>query len=116
MDFLEKQQARHNLSGTIEGCNWTSSKYPETKAKLLKKQFQSTYTREDLSYLPDKGPSPHSPMKIICINSHGVHKLLRGFKLHKATGPDMILARFLKDYAMELSNILTKLFQFSIDR
>ena len=51
----------------------------------------------------------------IRIDSHGVNKLLRGLKPHKAIGPDMVPARFLRDYAMELSNIITKLFQFSID-
>ena len=61
------------------------------------------------------GTSPHPPMEEIRIDNHGVHKLLRGLKPHKATGPDMVPARFLKDFAMELSNIITKLFQYSID-
>ena len=87
----------------------------ETKAELLNNQFQSAYTREELSRVPDKGLSPHPPMKDIRIDNHGVHKLLRGLKPHKATGPDMVPARFLRDYAMELSNIISKLFQFSID-
>ncbi|KAK3096436.1 hypothetical protein FSP39_000095 [Pinctada imbricata] len=54
-------------------------------------------------------------MPDIKIDSRGVHKLLKGLKPHKATGPDMVPARLLKDFADEFSTILTRLFQSSLD-
>ena len=33
------------------------------KAEILNDQFQSVFTEEDLSTIPDKGPSPHHTME-----------------------------------------------------
>jgi hypothetical protein len=42
-------------------------------------------------------------MQNITITENGVYKLLRNIKPHKATGPDNILARYLKeDIAVKL--------------
>ena len=54
-------------------------------------------------------------MQDIRIDQRGVHKLLKGLKPHKATGPDMVPARLLRDYAIEFSTIFTILFQTSLD-
>lgn len=74
MDLLEEQKASHNRSSNIERCKQTSLHYPQTMSYmyLLNNQFQSTYNWEDLSYVPDKRPSPHPHRKDIFINNHGV--------------------------------------------
>jgi hypothetical protein len=41
-------------------------------------------------------------MQNITITENGVYKLLRNIKSHKATGPDNIQARYLKELALEL--------------
>ena len=113
--YLKSRKQDTSGVAPLKDQNGILQNEPETKAELLNSQFQSAYTREELSRVPDMGASPHPPMEEIRIDNHGVHKLLLGLKPHKATGPDMVPARFLKDFAMELSNIITKLFQFSID-
>lgn len=87
----------------------------KSKAEILNDQFQSVYTREDTSNLPDKGPSPHQTMDDIEISRHGVFKLLAQLKPHKATGPDCIPAFILRAAAHELAPILTLIYQRSLD-
>ena len=65
--------------------------------------------------MPDKGPSPHPDMPDIEINWKGVHKLLKGLKTFKATGPDSIPALILKAAANQLAPILTILYQTSLN-
>ena len=47
------------------------------KADILNDQFQSEYTQENTSSIPNKGPSPHPSMPRIKIDLNGVIKLLR---------------------------------------
>ena len=49
-----------------------------SKASILNQQFQSVYTREDLSTLPD-----HPPMNNIVVHERGVLKLLKGLRPFK---------------------------------
>ena len=46
----------------------------------------------------------------------GVRKLLEAIKHHKATGPDGIPARLLKDYAFELAPVLSHIYQASLNQ
>ena len=59
--------------------------------------------------MPDKGPSPHPDIPDIEVNWKGFHKLLKGLKTFKATGPDSIPAYILKAAADQLAQILTSL-------
>ena len=85
------------------------------KADILNKQFQSVYTREDTDSIPEKGPSPYQPMQDISINPNGVKKLLKDLKAYKAAGPDGIRTYILRPAAEELSPILSRIYQFSLD-
>ena len=85
------------------------------KADILNSQFQSVYTQENTDSIPDKGPSPHPTMTGLKIQPAGVTKLLRDLKPHKASGPDSIPTFILQVAAEELSPILSRLFQTSID-
>ena len=49
------------------------------------------------------------------MTEEGVRKLLRKLNPHKASGPDLIPARILKDMADEISPLLTIIFQRSFD-
>jgi len=62
------------------------------------------------------GPSPHDPVKHITITEGGVQKILAGLNPHKATGPDQLPARLLKEAATELTPVFTLLFQASVDQ
>ena len=74
------------------------------------------YTQEDHTNILHKGPSPYSAMQNITITENGVYKLLRNIKPHKATGPDNIQARYLKELALELTPAITFLFQTSLEQ
>ena len=54
-------------------------------------------------------------MPDITVTKEGVEKLLKKINPSKACGPDMIPARILRDMAEEISQILTTLFQRTID-
>ena len=61
-------------------------------------------------------PSTYAVTTDISINVSGVHKLLSDLNPFKATGPDAILARFLKQTANELASMLTCLFNQSLGK
>ncbi|CAH1248772.1 Hypp8402 [Branchiostoma lanceolatum] len=88
----------------------------KAKADLLNQQFQSVFTTEPLEDpLPDMGPSPHTPMMDIKIDTTGINKLLDNLNPHKACGPDHVHACVLKELSTTLSPFLQAIFQKSLD-
>ena len=87
----------------------------QNKANIMDEQFCSVFTNEDMSDLPDLGSSNTQSVLPIKVNIKGVLKLLKNTKPHKATGPDNIPGRLLKEAAEELVPGLSHLFQISID-
>ena len=70
-----------------------------TQADILNKQFHyPVYTREDNGNIQSQGPSPHKSRAKITVSTDGVRKLLRGFNIYKATGPDQIPKMLLHDF------------------
>ena len=55
-------------------------------------------------------------MNTIIVSRDGVLKLLQGIKENKATGPDGIPGKLLKECAKELADVYTVLFQASLDQ
>jgi hypothetical protein len=88
----------------------------KNKAEILNNQFKSVFTVEDTSNFPDKGASPYTEMRNIKVDKNGIQKLLMDLNPNKATGPDQIPAYILKTGAEELAQILTILFQLSLDQ
>ena len=86
------------------------------KANICKRQFQSASTREDDSDPPLKGASPFSSMRDITVDPKGVAKLLDGLNFHKASGPDGLNARVLKECSNEISPILALIYNDSLAR
>ena len=83
----------------------------DVKANVINKQFVFVFTKEDIANVLDKGPS----MKNITIRSKGVEKLLSNLQPDKATGPDLIPARLLKQLSAEIVAALTVVFQSILD-
>ena len=87
------------------------------KVNTLNEQFVSVFNKdEDISTAPDMGSSPHPVMHHTEVSQEGVFKLLNGFQVHKATGPDELPSKLLKELAEELTPILTLSFQASLDQ
>ena len=87
----------------------------QIKEEILNHHFQSVYTKEDTTTLPDKGNSTIKSMNDICITENGVIKHLKDLNPHKASGPDQILTRLLKLCASGLAPASVSVFQTSLD-
>ena len=89
---------------------------PTAQAELLNAQFASVFTKEDLQNVPKSESLEFPDMPKITFNANGVRKLLKNLKMHKATGPDQLPARFLIETADETSPMLATIFQLSYDQ
>ena len=78
-------------------------------------QFKSAFSNTDGSDTPTPSGEKLPTMPTINISQNGVLKLLKNLKPHKATGPDELPARVLKECASELAPMLTSFFQQSLD-
>ena len=83
----------------------------EAKAERLNTQFVSVFTSDDGKHLPDKGLSPYSEMGIIQFTQPGIEMLLKNIDQTKATGPDELPARILKETAKEIAGVICVTFQ-----
>ena len=72
------------------------------------------FTSEDTSDIPKLSGQNFPDIAELCISPEGVEKLLRGINPSKASGPDLVPCRFLKELAAELAPILTQFFQQSL--
>ena len=84
------------------------------KAETLNDQFCSVFTEENLTSIPNLGPSSVPDMPDIHITTAGVEKLLKNLKVNKASGPDNIPARVLKECASSVAPIFQKIYQKSV--
>lgn len=87
---------------------------PKEKAKLLNNQVSSVFPKEDGSALHDLGPSSVPDMPTISTRQKGIRKLLLRLNLHKASGPDELPTRLLKEMADEIIPALV--FQASLQQ
>ena len=81
------------------------------KANALNDQFVSVFTLEDVTSMPDLGPSTLPDVSEIEITEPGVCKILDGLKDNKASGLDNIPARVLQQCAAAITPILQCIFQ-----
>ena len=79
----------------------------QAKANVLNRHFFSVFTHNEETILPDMGPISYSTLPDININIAGVTKLLKEINPYKATGPDRIPAKLLKEMAEGLSPSLS---------
>ena len=84
------------------------------KANICNRQFESAFTRESDTEIPSKGTSPFTPMGEITVDPKGVLKLLNNLNIHKASGPDGLSARVLKECSSEISPMLALIYNESL--
>ena len=84
------------------------------KANICNRQFQSSFTREADTEIPLKGASPFSSMEEITVDPVGVAKLLTKLNICKASGPDGLSARVLKECSSEIAPVLAYIFNESL--
>ena len=108
-----KKQDSSNISSLKDGSKIIFSS--KGKATSFNEQFRSVFTSENTTTMPDMGPSMYPTADHINVTCDGVLKLLKDLKINKATGPDAISARILKDLADEVAPVLTFIFQQSLD-
>ena len=82
------------------------------KADALNDYFKSVFTKEQLP-IPTKGPSPFPSIQSLEIGLNGVTKQLQALNPNKASGPDEIPAKVLKETANEIFPIIHHIFQQS---
>ena len=84
---------------------------PTDKANLFGSYFSAISSLSD-SNAPDIPTQPLSnPIPSIIISARKVRQVLRSLKTDKASGPDGIPPRFLKEFADELTPVLCRLFR-----
>ena len=84
---------------------------PSDKANLFGALFSTNSSLSD-SNVSDPPTQPLSnPMPSLIISTRKVRRVLRSLKTNKASGPDSIPARFLKEFADELAPVLCRLFR-----
>ena len=87
----------------------------KSKAEALNKQFQSVFTDEDMSTLPQMGTSKTQDISSIQIQEKGIAKLLSKLNINKASGPDTISCRILREAADEIVSYLKFIFEKSLE-
>ena len=84
---------------------------PVDKANILDMQYQAQFTDEDKSEIPQPEGEPSPTMLDIHVNTDGVLKLLQKLNVNKASGPDMIPARLLKELSKEIAAFFCIIYQ-----
>ena len=84
------------------------------KANICNRQFESAFTRESDTEIPKQGTSPFTPMGKITVDQKGVLKLLNNLNICKASVPDGLSARVLKEYSSEISPMLALIYNESL--
>ena len=87
----------------------------QDKAEILNNYFRSVYTHEDTANIPNLSGNPYPEMPPINVTPEGVEKLLADLQPNKASGPDQLPARILKENSKELAPILSAIFNQSLD-
>ena len=85
------------------------------KSNILNDQFTSVFTVEDKT-IQKMNLANHPSVQPITFNRKGVLKLLKDIYPYKATGPDAIPGRLLKSLSDVVEDILTMVFQASLDQ
>ena len=114
--YVKSQKKDSSSVGPLRGPDCQTYSSPCRKANILNDQFASVFTVEDEDDRPELEPALYEAMPEIYIHVNGVAKLLRGIKAHKATGPDAIRARLLKEAADQLAPILTTIYRASLQQ
>ena len=86
-----------------------------SKAEVLSNHFQQIFTKEDLSFISNKGRSDIPAMDSVLFNREGIINLLKNLDSKKANGPDKLPTTLLKITASEIAEVVTFLFTQSYE-
>ena len=114
--FFIKNKRQDNVSVSTlkhEGRTYVDA---TEKANLLADYFSSVFTNEDVSNIPTLSTNPIPSISSIRVHVDDVYQLLSNIQQHKASGPDNLPARFLREVAYEISPVLSVIFQASLDQ
>ena len=84
------------------------------RAHLLNDYFSSIFVKENLDFMPNIPNLTIPEMEPIHIQQDGVKRLLENLEISKATGPDGIPSRFLKDFSDAVAPPLTIIFKATL--
>ena len=110
--FIKHQKMDHNGVSPLK-VDGILVNDPKGKAEALNKQFKSVFTYET-DFTPNQQYPQYPSMTPINITSPGVLKLLQGLNPMKASGPDNLSPRVLKELSLQIAEPLTILFQRSL--
>ena len=117
-NFFKTLKAKRHEQVSIPSLKGKNNRMETTskgKAEVLNKQYSGVYTNENLTSVPNMGPSPYTSMPNIKVTTKGVKNLLQKLNPKKAIGPDLVPTRILKDYAEDIAPMLQLIFQQSLD-
>ena len=114
--FIKSKRCDSSRVSPLKSTDGLAYSDPKIKATLLNNQFSGAFTAEDHSHLPSMDGEPFPAMHSFTITCEGVKKLLSNLDPQKATRPDSIPSRFLKEYADEITPALTLIFQASLQQ
>ena len=77
-----------------------------SKAEVLSNHFHQIFTKEDLSFIPNKGCSDIPAMDSVLFNREGIINLLKDLDSKKANGPDKLPTTLLKITASETAEVV----------
>lgn len=86
-----------------------------SKAEVLSNHFQQIFTKEDLSFISNKGRSDIPAMDSVLFNRESIINLLKNLDSKKANGPDKLPTTLLKITASEIAEVVTFLFTQSYE-
>ena len=108
-----KRQESGGIAPLKKGTNLISDS--KGKAELLLNQFKSVFTKPTHNDLPSIRIQSKNNIRPIIIDQKGLEKLLANINPSKASGPDNIPNRILKECAIHLAPILKTILQCSLD-
>ena len=88
----------------------------EQKYCTLNKQFQSVFTTEDLSNIPQLDYSVHPSIQNLEFTTHGIQLLLEKLEPTKAPGPDQIPTKVIKFCANAIAPVLQIIYTQSLEQ
>ena len=110
----KKMKTKSGIADLIKSDN-TMASSSKDKANVLNDFFSSVFTREDRSYIPDFPRASYNvPIADMSITIEDVRKKLDALNPNKATGPDEIPPRLLKELAAVLAGPIAIIMNKSI--
>ena len=87
----------------------------QKKAEILNRQFSSVFTADQPGEQTTLSGPAYPPLRQLVVNVKGIEKLLQEINPSKASGPDQVPCRILRELSVELAPVLTAIFTQSLE-